>query len=134
MPLVKWDPSFSVRVTVCDDHHKKLFAIINTLHAAMLAGKGAAMLDSIVKELLDYTKFHFSAEEALLEKAAYPSLAAHRIQHQRFIDKVGQFRQDIAAGKGSSIPVLTFLKDWLSTHIKQTDQQYSTYMNAHGVS
>ncbi len=40
MPLVKWDPSFSVKVTVCDDHHKKLFAIINTLHEAMLAGQG----------------------------------------------------------------------------------------------
>jgi hemerythrin len=134
MPLVNWDPSFSVKVTVCDDHHKKLFAIINTLHDAMLAGQGATMLDPIVKELLDYTKFHFSAEEALLEKAAYPALAAHRIEHQRFINKVDQFRQDIASRKGSSVPVLTFLKDWLSSHIKKTDQRYSGFMNSHGIS
>jgi hemerythrin-like metal-binding protein len=134
MSLVKWDPSFSVKITVCDDHHKKLFAIINTLHDAMLAGQGATMLDPIVKELLDYTRFHFSAEAALLEKAAYPSLAAHRIEHQRFINKVDEFRQDITNRKGSSVPVLAFLKDWLSSHIKKTDQRYSDHMNSHGIS
>ena len=41
--------------------------------------------------------------EALLEKAAYPSLVAHRIEHQHFINKVDQPRQDIATRKGSSV-------------------------------
>jgi len=103
MPLVRRDPSFIVKVAICDDHHKKLFAITNTLHQAILAGQGATVLDPIVKELLDYTRFHFSAEEALLEKAAYPSLVAHRIEHQHFINKVDQPRQDIATRKGSSV-------------------------------
>jgi hemerythrin len=134
MALAKWDTSFSVKVAICDEHHKKLFAIINNLHESMLNGQAAAKLDPIVKELLDYTKFHFSAEEALLEKAGYPALAAHRAEHQRFIAKIDEFRQNISAGKGSSVPVLTFLTDWLTRHIKQTDQRYSVHMNACGIS
>lgn len=70
----------------------------------MRTGQAASELEPIVHELLNYTKFHFSAEKALLEETAYPALAAHRVEHQRFVAKVDEFRKDIAAGKGSSVP------------------------------
>jgi hemerythrin len=41
----------------------------------MSMGKGAKVVQQVVQELLDYTKFHFTAEEALLEKTGYPGLA-----------------------------------------------------------
>ncbi len=134
MALVKWDPSYSVKVVRCDEDHKKLFALINTLHDAMLVGKGGEKVNQVVKELSDYTKFHFSAEEGLLEKVKYPALDSHRVQHKDFIGKVEKFQADVKAGKGgNTIAVLEFLKTWLTTHIKQTDQKYSAHMNANGV-
>jgi hemerythrin len=100
----------------------------------MLAGKGAEKLQQVVKELADYTKFHFSAEEAMLEKTSYPALAAHRAQHQDFVKRVDQLGVDLKAGKGgNSVAVLEFLKDWLTKHVKQTDQQYSAHLNANGI-
>jgi hemerythrin len=134
MPLVTWEPSFSVKVKLCDNHHKKLFDLINTLHEAMLVGKGAGALDLIINELSDYTKFHFAAEEGLLEKAKYPALEAHRVEHCKFEEQVDQFREDVKAGRGSAVPVLTFIKDWVTKHIRQTDQRYSAYLNSNGVS
>jgi len=135
MALVTWDPSFSVKVNRCDEDHKKLFSLINTLHDAMLTGKGQEVVQKVVKELSDYTKYHFSAEEALMEKTKYATLSSHRLQHQEFVKKVGQFQQDLVAGKiGNSVSVLEFLKDWLAKHIKQTDKMYSSHMNANGVS
>lgn len=134
MALVKWDPSYSVKVIRCDEDHKKLFALINALHDAMLAGKGGEKAQQVVKELTDYTKFHFSGEEALLEKAKYPALAGHRAQHKEFVAKVEQFQADLKSGKGgNTVAVLEFLKDWLTRHIKQTDQKYSAHLNAAGV-
>jgi hemerythrin len=135
MPLVTWDMSYSVKVARCDEDHKKLFALINSLHDAMLAGKGAQVIQKVVKELADYTEFHFSAEEKLLEQAHYPDLGAHRVQHRVFVKKVQQFQQDLkTTTTGQAISVVTFLKDWLTTHIKQADQQYAAHLNSHGVS
>ena len=135
MALVKWDPSYSVKVNRLDEDHKKLFAMINTLHESMLAGHGADRVQQIVQQLADYTKFHFSAEEALFAKTKYPGLNAHRAEHQAFVKRVEQFQQDLAAGKAvQSISVGVFLNDWLTQHIKQTDQKYSWHLNANGVS
>jgi hemerythrin-like metal-binding protein len=135
MALIKWDPSYSVKVNRCDNDHKKLFSLINSLHEAMLAGKAAVAIQQVVRELADYAKSHFAAEEALLEKAKYPALSSHRAEHQAFVKRVEKFQQDLAAGEsGQSIAVVTFLNEWLSHHIKQTDQQYSAHLNAHGVS
>ena len=135
MALVNWDPSYSVKVTRCDEDHKQLFALINTLHEAMVAGKGTEVARQVVKELLDYTRYHFTAEEALLEKTKYPALPFHRVQHQAFIKKVQQFQEDVAAGSvGQSIQVVNFLKNWLVSHIKEVDQKYAAHLNANGIS
>ena len=134
MALVTWDPSYSVKVGRCDEDHKKLFALINSLHEAMLSGKGGEKVHVVVKELSDYTKFHFSAEEGLLQKTNYPGLEGHRAQHHEFVGKVENFRADLKAGKGGNpVVVLEFLKNWLTSHIKQTDQKYSSHLNTNGV-
>ncbi len=135
MALVQWDPSYSVNVSLYDEHHKKLFAMINTLHESMSQGKSKEKIQQIVKQLADYAKYHFSAEEVELEKTKYPGLAAHRAEHQAFVKKVGQFQQELAIGNVNiSVSISMFLNDWLTNHIRQTDQKYSSYLNQHGVS
>ena len=134
MPLVIWDASFSVNVKSCDAEHQKLFYLINALHEAMRVGKGRTIITDVVRELEKYTQTHFLAEEALMQRAQYPTLNDHRLEHQKFAAQVQQFREDLeAGGVGDSIAVLLFLKDWLAKHIKQTDQMYSGYLNFHGI-
>ncbi len=135
MALVTWEPSYSVKVQRYDEDHKKLFAMINELHEAMLAGKGKEKIQETVKKLGEYTKFHFSAEEAQLAKTNYPDLSAHRAEHQAFINRIQKFEQEIAEGKlNLSVSVGMFLNEWLANHIRKTDQKYSKYLNEHGVS
>lgn len=135
MALVAWDQSYSVKVQKCDDDHKKLFSMLNALHDAMKAGKGSQVVQQVVKEMADYTRFHFAREEGMLEKTNYPALAAHRAQHQEFVKKVEHFQHDLKEGRtAESVAVVDFLRDWLTHHIKQTDRQYSSHLNAHGVS
>jgi len=134
MALITWDQSYSVKVERCDAEHRKLFDLINALHDAMRVGKGRTVLQQIVAELHDYTQTHFKAEEALMERANYPALAGHRIEHQRFVARVGEFKNDLNAGVGgNAVAVLEFLKDWLAKHIKQIDQSYSAHLNANGI-
>jgi hemerythrin len=131
MPVFEWKSSYSVNVERCDDDHKKLFALICDLRTAMHSGKGAQIIEAIVWELEEYSIYHFSAEEALLEQTNYPGLEAHRLEHRKFIDTLAKFRRDGLEGK--SLEVLNFMNRWLVNHIKRTDRQYSAHLNAHGV-
>ena len=72
--------------------------------------------------------------KALLEKTKYGALTAHRQQHHEFVKKVEDFQKDVAAGKtANSASVLNFMKDWLTRHIKQTDQKSAEHLNANGM-
>ena len=132
MALYSWNSTYSVKVQRCDDDHKKLFALINKLYEAMQSGTGGKVIEKVVEDLEEYTRYHFSGEEALMAKAKYPGLTVHRLEHQKFVEKVTKIRKD--GVKGQSIEVLTFLNDWLVKHIKRSDQQYSAHLNANGIS
>jgi hemerythrin len=131
--LIAWNRSYSVNVRSCDAQHQQLFSVMNKLHEAMKAGKGRVVLAEIVDELDMYTKTHFRAEEALMERAQYPELNEHRAQHRYFVSQVAQFRKDLQADAGNAVAVLTFLKDWLANHIQQTDKMYSSHLNSSGI-
>ncbi len=134
MALFTWNDSFSVKVALCDQQHKKLFEIINQLADAMRTGQGKQAVVKTAGELLQYTHTHFQEEEALLEGAHYPQLAAHREQHRKFVSDVEALARQIREeGGASSIQVLNLLRDWLINHILKTDKAYSDFLNAAGV-
>src|ERR1700758_4288026 len=99
MSFLKWNSSYSVNVASCDEDHKRLITTLNALHDAMLNGQGAERAQSILEELGQYAQQHFSTEEVLMERTGYPQLDSHRAEHQSFLEKVEQFREDIVAGK-----------------------------------
>jgi hemerythrin len=54
--------------------------------------------------------------------------------HQKFVDKVMVFKQELESGKiAISIAVITFLSDWLKNHIQIEDKKYGPYLNRQGV-
>lgn len=134
MAAFSWDSSYSVKVGCCDDEHKKLFQLVSELHDAMREGKGSQVVQRVVDRLADYTKRHFAAEEALMLRTNYPMFASHKLEHQKLMDRVGKFKEELKNGTvGQSVEVAAFLNDWLAHHIKETDQRYSAHLNANGV-
>jgi len=131
MPLMSWSESYSVQIPGIDNQHKQLFSLINQLHEAMAKGQANEEMGRILQELINYTKTHFAAEEKLLQSKNYPELSAHQAQHRQFTDKIIQFQRDFNAGKATlSVGLMTFLRDWLSSHILQTDKRYGEYLAA----
>ncbi len=134
MALFTWNDSYSVKVALCDQQHKKLFEIINELADAMRVGKGNEIVSKTVGELLQYTRTHFQQEEALLKRANYPQLAPHQEQHKKFVaDVEGLLKQTREGRAANSIQVLNLLRDWLVNHIQKTDKAYSDCLNAAGI-
>lgn len=80
--LFSWNEMYSVKVGSLDRQHRRLFALAGRLHETLGTGQAEAIIDGILKQLVDYTMTHFASEEALLRKNGYPELAAHMAQHQ----------------------------------------------------
>jgi hemerythrin-like metal-binding protein len=134
MALFTWNDSYSVKVALCDQQHKKLFEIINQLADAMRLGKGNEMVSKTVGELLQYTRTHFQQEEVLLKRANYPQLTPHQEQHRKFVADVEALLKQTREGRAAnSIQVLNLLRDWLANHIQKTDKAYSDCLNAAGI-
>ena len=132
MPLMNWTGDLSVRVNEIDEQHKKLVGLINDLHDAMKAGQAKQALDTTLQELAAYAVYHFQAEEKYMQQFKYPGYLAHKMKHDAFVKKVSTFQDDYRAGRlGLSLELMNFLKDWVTTHIKETDKQYSdTFIKA----
>jgi len=134
MPLFPWSDDLSVKVTLIDDQHKKLIALINTLHDAMRAGEGKQVLEKTLKELADYTVYHFQTEEKYMQQFHYPTYLQHKAQHDAFVKKVADFQKEYEAGHlGISLDLMKFLRDWVENHIKSTDKNYSALFLKNGL-
>ncbi|MEI6520901.1 MAG: bacteriohemerythrin [bacterium] len=134
MALMNWDEKFILGITEIDAQHKVLVGMINDLHDAMRDGKGKIIIGDIIEGLSKYTKTHFIKEETFFDMYNYPKTDIHRKEHNAFISQITEFQQGFAEGKLSlSIQVMNFLKDWLKTHIMDSDKKYAPFLISNGV-
>ena len=127
--LIAWSKDFELGVAAMDAQHRRLVDLINRLYDALQNGKGRAVLEDVLDQLVEYTKTHFAEEETLFLSSEYPGKKGHLEQHHSFVASVDQFRADFRAGRvvmGSE--TLDFLKNWLLKHIQGSDRGYTSYV------
>ena len=123
MALFAWNNEISVGNTFIDNDHKKLVTMINSFHDAMEQGRGNDVIGKVLNNLVIYTKEHFSREEAEMQRVKYPRYLAHKLEHDKLIKEVAELQTGLVSGKTMlTMKISKFLRDWLLTHIKQTDQ------------
>ena len=134
MILFPWLDKYNLNIETIDNQHKKLVGLLNNLATAMSEGKGNDVLESTLKELIDYSVYHFEEEEKHFSKIDYPQAEEHRKEHKELIEKVEKIQQDFEVGRlGISIELMRFLKDWLINHINDTDKQLGLLLNKAGI-
>jgi hemerythrin len=130
MVLIKWSPSLSVRIDEMDKQHQTLLEIMNRLHESISAGNWKESSTTIIGEMVDYTRRHFSAEEQLMEKFRFPQLSGHKTEHAKFTEEVLTFQRRLQSGQTvSAYEILSFLRQWLLTHIQESDTKYGKFIN-----
>ena len=123
MSLFAWTDDLKVGHRGIDDDHQKLVAMVNELHDAMQAGRGNDVVGKVLDKLVVYTGEHFAREEVEMQRIKYPRYLAHKQEHDKLLAEVGALQKSFASGQAMlTLKVSKFLRDWLLTHIKQTDQ------------
>jgi hemerythrin len=129
--FIQWDNRYAIGIPLIDNQHKELIRLTNELYEGCLMGKEEAKhyFMKTVKGTVDYVKYHFTAEEKLLETVKYPELPEHKKQHESFIKQLLDDVQSFESGK-KFVPNLfvRFLRDWILSHIAVMDKKYADYI------
>jgi hemerythrin-like metal-binding protein len=131
MALIIWNNNYAIGLAEIDQQHQKLVQIINNLFDAISKKEREQILESSLKELINYTMVHFKFEEELLKRYNYLDFLQHVREHSVFIDKINSYVKDFKKGDNKiMIDVINYLKDWLLNHILLVDKKYvATLLN-----
>lgn len=127
---VVWNPTFCVGVAEMDEHHKKLFILINQLvdcHAARDETTSEKFHDAL-SGMFDYTQVHFKAEEDYLQRIGYPQLPAHEKKHAAFVEKMTTYSMAASHGVLDCEDAYHYMREWLLSHILKSDMQYRRFV------
>jgi hemerythrin len=134
MGFFEWNSNMTVVVKAFDDDHKQLIDMLNRLHQGMRNRQVKEVAGKVLDDLIRYTKVHFAREEESFDRTGYPALDLKR-EHKELIKQAEELQSRYKSGESAlSIETLEFLKDWLTIHIQGTDKQYSSHLNANGIS
>ena len=135
MESYDWKEEYAIGIDNIDKQHKQWLNILNQLHIAYKENRHLSVMDSILQQLYDYTRYHFETEEKLLEKLNYKAKQEHKQLHASFIKKLNKLSADHTNRKATlTYELLNFLRNWLLDHIQWEDKNYALVLKQNGVS
>ncbi|HWR15505.1 MAG TPA: hemerythrin family protein [Terriglobales bacterium] len=131
MALIRVDELPDLGFPELDAEHREVVRLMNQLHDASTLEKDPQVLNSILQELVAFTKSHFAEEEQVMEKLGYPAQAEHKRQHQEVLGMLLAFQGGSDAGDSiSNIAMLELLQGWLGKHIPTEDKRLAVWYRA----
>jgi len=131
MTKIEWSNNLSVGVDLIDDQHKLLIQKIADLAEAVNKTQGAEKILKTLGFMVEYTDFHFSAEEELMKEHDYPEMENHLKQHAQFIQMLKNLEEDFeeeGATKALGTSINTYLINWLIKHIQKVDVEFGAFL------
>ncbi|MCP4129287.1 MAG: bacteriohemerythrin [Gammaproteobacteria bacterium] len=135
MKAFQWDDRLSIGIQSLDNDHKHIIDLINSLAEAMAANECAEKLPEIFDQLVNYVLTHFDREDQLMQRAQYPGLKEHRLQHEKLASKLTLLKEQANSQDMGfmSFELAEFLRSWLLNHIAMDDLQLKPYFAEAGL-
>ena len=130
--IVTWGDSYATGIELIDNQHKELVRLTNQLYHACLAGSETVetAFKAAMTQMVDYVRFHFTAELEILKRINYPNYHEHKKQHVTLVMNILEASKEFSAGKKFvAHNFVRTLKDWVFSHIAFADKLYAAYIN-----
>jgi hemerythrin len=115
-----------------DTNHEPALKMLDRLHEAMIRGRGARVVVSILDQLSEFYPAYFSQEEALLASAGYPDLEQHRRMHESLLNQLAELR--FRAGRGHlaiTYDTMQTMRTWIEEHVNVEDRRAAMHVMEH---
>ncbi len=137
MKEIRWTSDLSVGIGLIDEQHKMLIKHLNDLSQSLESGQGPEKIATTLSFLIDYTNFHFSAEEKHMAANGYPELENHKQMHEGFKTTLNNLEEDLLEEGATQLladSIDTLLVMWLFEHISTIDVWFGKFLKEKGVS
>ncbi len=127
MDKIVWSNDFCLGVEEVDFQHKQLVEIIGRFYDILQGDESEyfSNREVVIKDLVDYTLYHFKTEEKLFKEYNYISTDLHASQHRNFESEVSRQIDNILVADISHAKVFYgFLVTWLLSHIAKADRAF----------
>ena len=130
--MYEMKPEYYTGIEAIDQEHARLFELAQETHDLLfndlLQDKSDQLL-YLISELINYTRTHFSHEEAYQESIGYAKLKEHIAQHRALEERLLAFdldsiENDVEGQNDAVETLLNFLMKWLVNHILEVDMMY----------
>lgn len=125
-----WNDKLYLGVDVMDDEHKILINFINALVKTLedqYVEKDKDALILAYKHLAEYTTEHFAHEEKFMQTIKYPLYSSHKKIHDKLLAQLSIYGEEIKQDKIDDQKLISFLRNWLISHIMGVDMQYADH-------
>jgi len=106
-----------------------MLRLLDGLHAAMVRGRGGAVIRAVLEELAEHETVHFAREEALMRRCEYPGLAEQYKRHQQMLGELEELQWRAAAGH---LPIaydtMQTMRRWIRRHMNEEDRRAAQYI------
>jgi hemerythrin len=125
MPLLNWKDEYLLGVEALDFEHQDLFDCVNQVYAQCSRKADYDTVADCLGRLHTRLAAHFALEENTMREMKNPHYAAHKAEHDRFLDEVtgavAAFEQQF---DHEQIDKLAHrVQEWIETHITTFDRQ-----------
>jgi hemerythrin-like metal-binding protein len=127
----------NLHIPIIDLQHLWLIHLVVELDLAsrsrnMGSSAREKIFQRVVQGAVQYAHEHFSAEERIMQKFAFPGLQAHIKQHDGFREFVARRAQQYRQGDTqAAIKLVQDLRDWLLSHIAIEDHKIHLHLRTH---
>lgn len=128
MEFIEWNKAVELNIPILDKQHKKMVKLTNQLYKELELNK-KAQIKKTLKLIVDDLKYHFETEEKLIDESKLQNFISHKLEHQRFYNKISGLYQNIKAGKSQlTIDDLKSVKVWFFNHLDFKDRKLAEHL------
>ena len=124
---MEWKDEYSIGIVEIDDQHKLLMGGFSAIEESIVQERRWSDTHYAIVELIKIAHMHFTFEEALMRIFGYPGAEPHQKEHQHFFAKLDSIER-LALKETAKIEIVTFMQDWLATHILANDRGYAKHI------
>jgi len=124
--ILVWEENLRIGIDAIDKDHQALILHTNSISYKPIDENHLA---NDIGDLIDFVRYHFRREEAIMDICHYPDLVKHRQLHWELEKQVGELADEWHKERNPEVlfHLRSFLHDWLINHIVEDDLKIAPY-------
>jgi hemerythrin len=120
------------RKSTMEGEHRVQFGLIRALQDAVAERLDSRTVDTLLRQLIDYSEAHFLSEELLMRLASYDEYEEHAENHRQLIDSLKTVQQQFqSTGRHDLVEqVAKSSMAFILRHIQTSDVRFANWQRA----